>query len=85
MTSWAADTPEGIDDRSRIIRSGVFMKDVTSQAVEMETKKLDFLKEMVETYSLPDTAKPIRCLIDYARDNPDKRDAIFAEIRCLDC
>ena len=85
MTSWAADTPEGIDDRSRIIKLGVSMKDVTSQAVEMETKKLDFLKEMVETYSLPDTAKAIRCLIDYARDNPDKREAIFAEIRCLDC
>ena len=61
------------------------MKNAVSQAVELEIKKIDFLKEMVETYSLPDTAKAIRCLIDYARDNPDKRQAIFAEIRCLDC
>ena len=61
------------------------MKDAVSQAVELEIKKIDFLKEMVETYSLPDTAKAIQCLIDYARDNPDKRQAIFAEIRCLDC
>ena len=61
------------------------MKDAVSQAVELEIKKIDFLKEMVETYSLPDTTKAIRCLIDYARDNPDKRQAIFAEIRCLDC
>ena len=61
------------------------MKNTVSQAVELEIKKIDFLKEMVETYSLPDTTKAIRCLIDYARDNPDKRQAIFAEIRCLDC
>ena len=61
------------------------MKNAVSQAVELEIKKIDFLKEMVETYSLPDTTKAIRCLIDYARDNPDKRQAIFAEIRCLDC
>ena len=32
------------------------MKDVVSQAVEMETEKVNFLKEMVETYSLPDTS-----------------------------
>ena len=61
------------------------MKDAVSQAVEPGTKKIDFLKEMVEAYGLPNTAKAIRCLIDYARDNPDKREAIFAEVRCLDC
>ena len=61
------------------------MKDAVSQAVELGTDKTDFLKEMVEAYSLPDTAKAIRCLIDYARDNPDKRDAIFTDVRCLDC
>ena len=61
------------------------MKNAVSQAVELEIKKIDFLKEMVETYSLPDIAKAIRCLIDYARDNPDKRQAIFSEVRCLDC
>ena len=61
------------------------MKDAVSQAVELETEKVDFLKEMVEAYRLPDAAKAIRCLINYARDNPDKREAIFAEVRCLDC
>ena len=40
---------------------------------------------MVEAYGLPDAGRAIRCLIDYARDNPDKREAIFTEIRCLDC
>ena len=61
------------------------MKDAVSHAVELETEKVDFLKEMVETYSLPDMGKAIRCLINYARENPDKREAIFAEVRCLDC
>ena len=61
------------------------MKDAASQTVELGTEKIAFLKEMVEVYGLPDTAKAIRCLIDYARDNPDKREAIFAEFRCLDC
>ena len=61
------------------------MKDAVSQVVELETEKVDFLKKMVETYGLPDTGKAIRCLINYARDNPDKREAIFVEVRCLDC
>jgi hypothetical protein len=61
------------------------MKDAVSQTVELETEKVTFLKEMVEIYSLPDTAKAIRCLVNYARENPDKRDAMFAEVRCLDC
>ena len=50
-----------------------------------ETAKVDFLKGMVEAYGLPDAGKALRCLIDYARANPDKREAIFTEIRCLDC
>ena len=61
------------------------MKDVVSQAVELDAEKIGFLKEMVEIYGLPDTSKAIRCLINYARDNSDKREAIFAEVRCLDC
>ena len=61
------------------------MKNTVNQAVELETAKVDFLKDMVKAYGLPDAGKAIRCLIDYARDNPDKRKAIFTEIRCLDC
>ena len=52
------------------------MKDAVSQAVELETAKVDFLKDMVEAYGLPDAGKAIRCLIDYARDNPDKREVL---------
>ena len=53
--------------------------------MELETEKMAFLTEMIETYDLPDAGKAIRCLINYARENPDKRDAIFSEVRCLDC
>ena len=61
------------------------LKDTVSQAVELDTATVDFLKDMVEAYGLPDAGKAIRCLINYARDNPDTREAIFTEIRCLDC
>lgn len=32
-----------------------------------------------------DIGKAIRCLINYARENPDKHEDNFAEVRCLDC
>jgi hypothetical protein len=27
----------------------------------------------------------VRCLVNYARENPDRLDDIFGEVRCLDC
>ena len=41
------------------------MKNTVNQAVELETAKVDFLKDMVEAYGLPDAGKAIRCLINY--------------------
>ena len=38
-----------------------------------------------EEGSLPDTGKAVRCLINYARENPDKSNEIFDEVRCLEC
>ena len=32
-----------------------------------------------------DLGKAVRCLINYARENPDRHGEIFDEIRCLDC
>ena len=61
------------------------MKNAVNQAVTLDTAQVSFLQEMVEAYNLPDAGKAIRCVINYARDNPDKREAIFTEIRCLDC
>jgi hypothetical protein len=40
---------------------------------------------MAAAYGLPDIGKAVRCLVNYARENPDKQEAIFNEVRCLDC
>jgi hypothetical protein len=61
------------------------MKDGKPYSVELESGKVEFLEQMVRTYGLPDVGKAIRCLINYARENPDQLDAIFSEVRCLDC
>lgn len=61
------------------------MKDATSVPIELEAGKVEFLKEMTATHGLPDIGKAVRCLINYARENPDKHAEIFAEIRCIDC
>ena len=40
---------------------------------------------MAKSYQLPDIGKAVRCLIDYARENPDQQAAIFGEVHCQDC
>jgi hypothetical protein len=45
----------------------------------------DYLEEMAKKYSLPDAGKAVRCLINYARENPDKGAEIFDEVRCMGC
>jgi hypothetical protein len=61
------------------------MKDQRTCSIELESEKVEFLEQMAKSYDLPDIGKAIRCLINYAREKPDRHDAIFAEIRCLDC
>jgi hypothetical protein len=54
-------------------------------AILLEPGKVEFLQAMVAAHGLPDLGKAVRCLINYARENPDKQADIFAESRCLDC
>ena len=61
------------------------MKDATAVTIELESAKVQFLEEMARKYSLSDSGKALRCLIKYARENPDRLDEIFAEVRCVDC
>lgn len=49
------------------------------------SEKIGFLEEMARKYDLPDVGKAVRCLVDYARENPDKLETIFNEPRCVDC
>jgi hypothetical protein len=60
-------------------------KDGTPFSVELETEKREFLQKMAQQFGLPDAAKAIRCLINYAREHPERHSEIFDEVRCLDC
>ena len=61
------------------------MKDKAEHSIPLEPGKVEFLQEMAKSYQLPDIGKAVRCLIDYARENPDKQAAIFGEVHCQDC
>ena len=61
------------------------MKDKTEQRIPLEPEKVEFLQAMAKSYRLPDIGKAVRCLIDYARENPDKQADIFGEVHCQDC
>ncbi len=61
------------------------MKQKSPVTFELEPAKRAFLDEMARKYDLLDAGKAVRCLIDYARENQDQQDAIFAEPRCIDC
>ena len=61
------------------------MKDLQSHSIELSTDMVDYLRKAADTYGLPDLGKAVRCLVNYARDNPEKRDEIFNEVRCVDC
>jgi hypothetical protein len=61
------------------------MKDLAPQTIELESEKVQFLQEMSKKYGLTDIGKAVRCLVNYARENPERLDEIFGEVRCLDC
>ncbi len=61
------------------------MKDAVAQTIELESQKVRFLEEVTLKYALTDIGKAVRCLVNYARDNPEKLDEIFGEVRCNDC
>ena len=60
-------------------------KDAANYPIDLEADKVAFLKTVAERHGLPDVGKAIRCLINYARDNPEKHAEIFDEVRCDDC
>ena len=63
----------------------ISMKDKTDQTLPLEAAKVEFLEQMVQAHGLSDIGKAVRCLIDYARENPDRQAVIFEEVRCVDC
>ena len=63
----------------------VRMKDARPYPIELETAKKQFLDEIAAKYGLADAGKVVRCLINYARENPERHADMFDEVRCLDC
>ena len=61
------------------------MKDKTAHPIELDPDQAAFLADMAARFALPDAGKAIRCLVNYARENPERHEDIFAEPRCLDC
>jgi hypothetical protein len=61
------------------------VKDKQSYSIELEPEKTQVLEEVARRHGLPDISKAVRCLINYARENPDKHPDIFEEVRCVDC
>ena len=61
------------------------MKDAKAYSIDLESAKIQFLEQVVSSYGLTDVGKAVRCLINYARENPDKHEEIFGEIRCIEC
>lgn len=54
--------------------------------LKLESDQLDWLSNIIQDYDLPNEAKAIRVLLDYAIDDGDK-DEIFSpdNIRCRHC
>ena len=61
------------------------MKDYAAKPIELDTTMVQYLEEMTRKYGLSDIGKTVRCLVNYARENPDKNSEIFDEIRCTGC
>lgn len=61
------------------------MSEKQSTTVHLKQRQIDYLAEIAAKYSLPDSDKSLRCLIDFAIEKRDLEQSIFGEIRCTDC
>ena len=57
-----------------------------NRQIPLKPEQVAYLDEAVKAFGIDDAGKAIRILINYARENPDKRDEIFAQVHCTgDC
>ena len=61
------------------------MKDYQPRPIELDSEMVEYLEKAAKQYGLTDMGKAVRCLVNYAREHPDKQDEIFDEIRCVGC
>ncbi|MEM7126021.1 MAG: hypothetical protein AAF702_06825 [Chloroflexota bacterium] len=60
------------------------MDDKIEITTEIQRDQTEWLEEMAKKYELPDSAKVLRVLLDYAMQDGDE-DEIFDTIRCNHC
>ncbi len=53
--------------------------------VQLKERQCAYLRQMAQKHDLPDEWKALRVLIDFAVQEKDLEDRIFAQVRCLDC
>ena len=57
-----------------------------TRQIPLKPEQVAYLDEAVKAFNLDDAGKAVRILINYARENPDKRNEIFADVHCTgDC
>ena len=57
-----------------------------NRQIPLKPEQVAYLDEAIRAFDLGDAGKAVRILINYARENPDKRDEIFSQIHCTgDC
>ena len=61
------------------------MQDKHKYEVYLNKHQMLFLEEMAEKFGLEDGSKAMRCLVNFAIDEPAEHGRIFDEVRCLDC
>ena len=61
------------------------MKDYAPRPIDLDSSMVEYLETAAKKYGLSDIGKAVRCLVNYARDNPEKQNDIFDEIRCQGC
>ena len=52
---------------------------------QIKQHQLDYLEAMCAKHGHPDISKTLRCLVNFAKDEPAQEDGIFKEMRCLEC
>jgi hypothetical protein len=62
------------------------MSAMQSREIQLKPEQAAYLDEAVQAFKIEDAGKAVRILINYARENPDKRNEIFGDIHCTgDC
>ena len=56
----------------------------TEHTYELNEDVINWLKEMADTYDLPDESKALRIVLAYVREEADE-DEVFEEIRYTGC